>query len=133
MTTKPTIPPANEIDDDSRPFGGLQGVVVAVLALLLVVMLGQTVYLLSYGHALRESQDALVCQWQITQQLREAAARERTAQRTLLAASANRQNLPATERETASRLAVNAYLDVLAQNDRDRAALPQCPDPRGTE
>lgn len=128
--TKPTNLRPGELDDDRR-FGGLQGLVLAVLALLLVVLLGQTAYLLSYGRQLRENQDALICQWQVTQQLREAATRERTAQRTLLTASANRQNLPEAERETASRLAVNAYLDVLAQNDRDRAALPQCPDPRG--
>jgi type II secretory pathway pseudopilin PulG len=123
-------------DDQPRAFGGLQGVVLAVLALLLVVMLGQTVYLLSYGQRLRESQNALVCQWQVTQSLREAAGRERAAQRALLSANAssnsNTSGMSEADRRTAQRLAITAYLDVLADNDADRAALPLCPDPRGS-
>ena len=134
MATKPTNP-QNELDDDEpRRFGGLQGVVVAVLALLLVVMLGQTVYLLSYGRQLRESQDALVCQWQVTQSLREAAGRERAAQRALLTTNANiyaNKTLTEDERRAASQVAIKAYLDVLNRNDADRADLPLCPDPRG--
>lgn len=131
--TKQTLPPA-DFDDDRR-FGGLQGVVLAMLALLLVVMVGQTLYLLSYGQQLRENQNALVCGWQVTQQLREAAARERAAQRALLSMNANRdadKALTDAERRAASQVGIKAYLDVLAQNDRDRAALPQCPDPRGS-
>jgi len=132
MTNPPTIPPRDP--DDDRPWGGLQGVVLGVLALLLVVMVGQTVYLLGYGQQLRESQDALVCQWQVTKQLREAAGRERGAQRALLAtnstANANR-DLTDAERRAAAQVAIKAYLDVLDANDVDRANLPQCPDPRG--
>jgi len=137
MTNPPTkLPPRDMDDDPPRALGGLQGVVLAVLALLLVVMLGQTVYLLSYGQRLRESQDALVCQWQVTQSLREAAGRERAAQRALLAANAssssNTSQMSEADRRTAQRVAITTYLDVLNANDADRASLPQCPDPRGS-
>lgn len=130
MTTKPTNLPPNEPDDD-RLFGGLQGVVVAVLALLLVVMLGQTVYLLSYGRALRENQDALVCQWQVTQQLRNAANLERGAQRELLTVNGNFDpNESAEARRARREVAIRAYVRTLEKTDADRAAVPQCPDPR---
>lgn len=131
MTETPMTPTVDDDDDNGRRWwftGGTQGIELAVLALLLIVMVGQMAYMLSYSRDLRESQDALLCQWQVTTQLRNAANLERQAQRDMLLTVSN-QDLPRKERETQGRIALNNWLIALNKADADRAAVPQCPNP----
>jgi hypothetical protein len=134
MTDPKSVTPPVLDDDNSRRFvsGGIQGVEIAVLVLLLLVMLGQMLYTLSYSRTLRESQDALICQWQVTTQLRNAANLERQAQREIINLAGN-QDLSAEERKVQGRIALKNWLDALNQADADRAAVPLCPDPRNPD
>jgi len=133
--TDPT-PRAPALDDDDlnerRWFtSGVQGIEIGVLVLLLIVMLGQSIYLLSYSKRMRESQDALICQWQVTNQLRTAANFERQAQRDMLTIVVN-TDLPETQRKVQAEAALKSWLLALDKSDADRAAVPLCPDPRPT-
>lgn len=120
------------LDDDNGRRGGIRGVEIGIFVLLLVVMATQTVYLLFYSRTLRESQDALICQWQVTTQLRNAANLERQAQREVISLAGN-QDLSEEERKVRGRIALQNWLDALNKADADRAAVPLCPDPRNPD
>lgn len=109
----------------TRKPASLQAVEVVILALLLVVIVGQSAYLLTYVTQSRKVQDRLVCQTQINTAFRESltvrtesAGRERDAQRQLLT-SLRRPVDRAVVEDAYAR-----YFAVLDQADRDRDAHP---------
>lgn len=125
---EPMRAPVPDDDDGRRLSAGLQGIQIGVLVLLLIVMVGQSVYLLSYSKRLRESQDALICQWKVTTQLRTAANFERQAQRDMLLVVVNTE-LPDSERRLQAQAALRSWLLALDKSDADRASVPLCPNP----
>lgn len=123
-TASSAVPP---VDDEPRR-DGLGKLVLGVLVVLLVVMVVQTVYVLGYGTQLRRQQDALICQAKQTQQLRDAAATERQAQRDLLTTMLSvDQSKTQAQREQEGAIAVRRYLASLQESDAERAAVPPCP------
>jgi hypothetical protein len=103
----------------------LQGVEAAIFAFLLLVILGQTYYLVTYVQQQRETTAKVLCQSDVNTAFRRAllersdsSARERQAQRDLLTALAVQ---PPPEE---ARVVYRRYFDVLDQADRDRAANP---------
>lgn len=108
-----------------RKLASMQGVEVVMFVLLFVVIVAQSVYLVTYVRAQREVQDQLVCQSQVNTAFREAltvrtesAGRERDAQRKLLTALSEPPSREQFQR------AYEDYFTALDQADRDRDANP---------
>lgn len=103
----------------------LQGVELAIFAFLFLVIVGQSIYLITYVQAQREVTATLACQSQVNTEFRAAltersdsSARERNAQRALLTALATQ---PPLDQQQA---AFTQYFNVLDMADRDRAKNP---------
>lgn len=108
-----------------RKLVSLQGVEIAIFAVLFLAIIGQSIYLITYVREQREVQDALVCQSQLNSAFRDsltsrtdAASRERAAQRAFLV-SLTQDTTPAQGQK-----AFSDYLHALDDADADRANNP---------
>lgn len=108
-----------------RKLVSLQGVEMAIFAILFLAIIGQGIYLVTYVRAQRETQDVLVCQSHLNAAFRDAlsartdaASRERSAQRTFLT-SLTQDSTTAQRQE-----AYEDYLHALDDADADRANNP---------
>lgn len=105
-------------DEDTRRRFGPEFWLMGLLVLVVVV---QTIWLLTFTSDLRQTQDALVCQTEIGKQLRTAAEIERAGQRKLLTTE-NENHDP-----NVAQNAIETYLTTLSDADKTRADVPQCP------